>query len=146
MVKQVPLASALGRSAFPALLLALLGASYVTPARVGIHVAGGRLAETGVKHGYAFGPGPASVFDDIRAAGANAVRVARVASTAIARLRAAGFRHALMAYCRQHVAWSWSGNSPQYGYLDIVSGYRPGRLTAWGRRLVDGRLWLAAAR
>jgi len=71
---------------------------------------------------------------------------------------------AIMAYCRAHglgyFAWSWSGNSPQYAYLDLVSGYRPGRLTPWGRRLVDGpdglratsrpagvfeRTWLAAA-
>lgn len=332
------------RSAFPALLLALLGAAYVTPARAGatdgIHVAGGRLTEAGgeplvlrgVNHGYAFGHGPASVFDDIRATGANAVRVAlgtghewpatrpsEVASivsrckaarlicvldvhdtmgygtqpgaatiaeavdywltlrdvlrhqesyvvlnianepsghavdadwldtteAAIARLRRAGFAHALMvdapnwgndafrvmydhaaavfasdpqrnvvfdvhmygpfdtaekvaaylghfvaqrlpivvgefssiheygdpdedaimAFCQAYglgyLGWSWSGNSPQYEYLDVVAGYRPGRLTAWGRRLVDGtnglratgrtatvygRLWLAAAR
>lgn len=307
--------------AFPALLLSLLGAAYISPARAGvapgIRVAGGRLVEAGgeplvlrgVNHGYAFGRGPASVFDDIRATGANAVRVAlssghewaatrpaEVASivarckqarlicvldvhdtmgygtqpgaatiaeavdywltlrgvllheepyvvidianepsghavdadwtgntmAAVGRLRAAGFGHALMvdapnwgndafrvmhdhaaevfaadprrsvvfdvhmygpfdtagkvadylggfvrqglpivvgefssiheygdpdedaimAYCQAHglgyLGWSWSGNSPQYDYLDVVSGYRPGRLTPWGRRLVDG--------
>ncbi|MEV6931823.1 cellulase family glycosylhydrolase [Dactylosporangium sp. NPDC051485] len=330
--------------AFPALLLALLGAAYVTPARArqaeGIRVADGRLVEAGgeplvlrgVNHGYAFGPGPASVFDDIRAAGANAVRVALASGqewpatrpavaasviarckaarlicvldvhdtmgygtqpgaatigqavdywltlrdvlrhqedyvvlnianepsghavdadwlgnteAAIARLRAAGLPHALMvdapnwgndafhvmhdhaaevfaadplrnvvfdvhmygpfdtagkvsgyldafvqqrlpivvgefsqiheygdpdedaimAYCQEHglgyLGWSWSGNSSQYSYLDVVTGYHPGRLTQWGRRLIDGpnglratsrpaavygRLWLAAAR
>ncbi|WP_433209396.1 cellulase family glycosylhydrolase [Dactylosporangium sp. CS-047395] len=332
------------RSAFPALLMALLGAAYVTPARAGategIHVANGRLVEAGgeplvlrgVNHGFAFGPGPASVFDDIRATGANAVRVALssghewtattksavagvidrckaarlicvldvhdtmgygtqpgaatiaeavdywlslrdvlrheepyvvlnianepsghavdanwVGNTiaAIARLRAAGLRHslmvdapnwgndafrvmydhaaavfasdplrnvtfdvhmygpfdtaakvsdyldhfvaqrlpivvgefsslheygdpdedAIMAYCQAHglgyLGWSWSGNSPEYHYLDVVSDYRAGRLTSWGRRLIDGpnglratgrtasvfgRQWLAAAR
>jgi mannan endo-1,4-beta-mannosidase len=332
------------RSAFPVLLLALLGTAYITPARAGvssgIHVAGGRLVEAGgeplvlrgVNHGYAFGHGPASVFDDIAATGANAVRVAlgtghqwpatrpaevaaiverckaarlicvldahdtmglgtqpgaatvaeavdywltlrdvlrneesyvvlnianepagyavdmgwfAATEAAIGRLRAAGFSHALMidapnwgndqfgvmydhaaavfesdpqrnvvfdvhmygtfdtaakvddylghfvdqklpivvgefsqiheygdpdedaimAYCQRlglgYLGWSWSGNSPQYQYLDVVSGYRPGRLTAWGRRLVDGPdglratghpasvysgLWLAAAR
>ncbi|MFI5911534.1 glycoside hydrolase family 5 protein [Dactylosporangium sp. NPDC051541] len=332
------------RSAFPALLLALLGAAYITPAKAaspaGLHVAGGRLVEAGgeplvlrgLNHGYAFGPGPASVFDDIRATGANAVRVAlssghewpatRPAAVAaiveeckaarlicvldvhdtmgygtqpgaasiaeavdywltlrdvlrheeryvvlnianepsghavdmdwvggteaaIGRLRAAGFAHALMvdapnwgndafrvmydhaaavfaadplrnlvfdvhmygtfdtaakvadylghfvarklpivvgefsalheygdpdedaimAYCQAqglgYLGWSWSGNSSQYHYLDVVSDFRPGRLTAWGHRLVDGpdglratarpadvygRLWLAAAR
>ncbi|HTJ39227.1 MAG TPA: cellulase family glycosylhydrolase [Dactylosporangium sp.] len=330
--------------AFPALLLSLLGAAYVTPARAGegegIRVMDGRLAEAGgeplvlrgFNHGYAFGHGPQSVFDDMQASGANAVRVAlssghewpatrpaEVAAViarckaarlicvldvhdtmgygtqpgaasiaqavdywltlrnvlrheeayvvlnianepsghavdadwvgntkeAIARLRAAGLPHALMvdapnwgndafrvmydnaagvfeadprrnvvfdvhmygpfdtadkvagylgafvrqklpivvgefsqiheygdpdedaimAYCQEHglgyLGWSWSGNSPQYSYLDVVSDYRPGRLTQWGRRLVDGpnglratshpasvygRLWLAAAR
>lgn len=330
--------------AFPALLLSLLGAAYVSPARQqdadGIRVSDGRLVEAdgeplvlrGVNHGYAFDHGPASVFDDIRSTGANAVRVAlssghqwpatrpaEVASivarckaarlicvldvhdtmgygqqpgaasiaeaadywltlrdvlrdqepyvvidvaneptghavdgdwvdateAAIARLRAAGFGHALMidapnwgndafrvmydhaaevfaadprgdvvfdihmygpfdtaakvsgyldafverrlpivvgefsqnheygkpdddaimAYCQAHglgyLGWSWSGNSPQYGYLDVVTGYRPGRLTSWGRRLIDGPnglratsrpasvyggLWLAAVR
>ncbi|GAA3450948.1 glycoside hydrolase family 5 protein [Dactylosporangium matsuzakiense] len=336
------------RSAFPALLLALLGAAYLTPAMFpasgrspeGIHVAGGRLVESGgeplvlrgVNHGYAFGPGPASVFDDIRATGANAVRVALssghewpatrpaavagivqrckdarlicvldvhdtmgygaqpgaasiaeaadywltlrdvlrrqepyvvlnlanepsghavsidwvgATAAAIARLRAAGFGHAIMvdapnwgndafrvmydhaatvfasdpirnvvfdvhmygpfdtadkvsgylghfvaqrlpivvgefsslheygdpdedaimAYCQEYglgyLGWAWSGNSPQYHYLDVVSDFHPQRLTAWGHRLVDGpdglratarpaavygRLWLAAAR
>jgi mannan endo-1,4-beta-mannosidase len=37
-----------------------------------------------------------------------------------------------------YMGWSWSGNSPEYHYLDVVSGYRPGRETVWGRRLIEG--------
>ncbi|GAA0736571.1 cellulase family glycosylhydrolase [Dactylosporangium roseum] len=309
------------KMAFPALLLSLLGAAYVSPSpaygATGIKAVGGTLVEAGgeplvlrgVNHGYAFGRGPASVFDDIKAAGANSVRVSlssghkwaattpgEVASViarckaarlicvldvhdtmgwgtesgaatiseavdywlglkkvllrqesyviinlanepsghainadwvdntklAIKRLRAAGLLHAIMAdapnwgndsfhvmydhaaevfdsdpehnvifdvhmygpfntadkvsayldafvrrrlpivvgefsmihqygdpdedaimaYCAAHnlgyLGWSWSGNSPEYHYLDVVSGFRPGRETVWGHRLIDG--------
>ncbi|MET7392698.1 glycoside hydrolase family 5 protein [Dactylosporangium sp. NPDC005572] len=309
------------RMGFPALLLSLLGAAYISPSpaygATGIKAVGGRLVEAsgdplvlrGVNHGYAFGKGPASVFDDIKATGANAVRVSlssghkwdptppgEVASVitrckaarlicvldvhdtmgygtepgaatiseavdywltlrkvllrqesyviinianepsghavdanwvgatkdAIHRLRAAGLLHsimvdapnwgndsfhvmydhaadvfasdpehnvvfdvhmygpfdtadkvaayldrfvqqrlpivvgefsqihqygdpdedAIMAYCEAnslgYLGWSWSGNSPEYHYLDVVSSFKPGRETVWGRRLIEG--------
>lgn len=47
-----------------------------------------------------------------------------------------------MAYCQAHdlgyLGWSWSGDSPEYHYLDVVADYRPGKEAVWGRRLIDG--------
>jgi mannan endo-1,4-beta-mannosidase len=49
---------------------------------------------------------------------------------------------AIMAYCQLHdlgyLAWSWSGNSPEYHYLDVVEGFQRSKRTDWGRRLIDG--------
>jgi mannan endo-1,4-beta-mannosidase len=81
------------RAAFLALLLSLLGAAYVSvePAygATGIKATGGHLVEAngerlilrGVNHGYYFNNGPASVFADIKASGANSVRVALSSGT-----------------------------------------------------------------
>jgi mannan endo-1,4-beta-mannosidase len=43
-----------------------------------------------------------------------------------------------------YLGWSWSGNSSDVGYLDMVTGFDPDRLTSWGRRLFDGANGIAA--
>ncbi|WAU83049.1 cellulase family glycosylhydrolase [Streptomyces sp. Qhu-G9] len=43
-----------------------------------------------------------------------------------------------------HLGWSWSGNSSDVGYLDMVTGFDPNQLTSWGRRLFDGANGIAA--
>ncbi|GAA0735802.1 glycoside hydrolase family 5 protein [Dactylosporangium roseum] len=37
-----------------------------------------------------------------------------------------------------YLGWSWSGNSGGVEYLDTATGFDPGRLTEWGRRLFNG--------
>jgi mannan endo-1,4-beta-mannosidase len=37
-----------------------------------------------------------------------------------------------------YLAWSWSGNSSDVGYLDMVTGFNAGQLTSWGQRAVNG--------
>jgi mannan endo-1,4-beta-mannosidase len=37
-----------------------------------------------------------------------------------------------------YLGWSWSGNGGDVEYLDAATGFDPGRLTAWGRRIFDG--------
>ncbi|MER6133861.1 cellulase family glycosylhydrolase [Streptomyces sp. NPDC001815] len=43
-----------------------------------------------------------------------------------------------------YLGWSWSGNSSDVGYLDMVTGFAPNQLTSWGRRLFDGANGIAA--
>lgn len=37
-----------------------------------------------------------------------------------------------------YLGWSWSGNSGDVGYLDLVEDFDPDSLTAWGERLFHG--------
>ncbi|MDT0345887.1 cellulase family glycosylhydrolase [Streptomyces litchfieldiae] len=37
-----------------------------------------------------------------------------------------------------YLGWSWSGNSSDVGYLDMVTSFDPNRLTSWGQRLFNG--------
>jgi hypothetical protein len=37
-----------------------------------------------------------------------------------------------------YLGWSWSGNSSDVQYLDLVTGFDPNQLTSWGRRLFGG--------
>jgi mannan endo-1,4-beta-mannosidase len=56
---------------------------------------------------------------------------------------------AIMAGARAHhvgyFAWSWSGNDPGDGYLDLVANFDATRPTPWGRRFFDGPNGLHAA-
>ncbi|MFB7101492.1 cellulase family glycosylhydrolase, partial [Streptomyces hydrogenans] len=50
--------------------------------------------------------------------------------------------NAIMATARSlrvgYLGWSWSGNGSGVEYLDMVDGFDPGALTAWGDRLFNG--------
>ncbi|MFE3126196.1 glycoside hydrolase family 5 protein, partial [Streptomyces hydrogenans] len=50
--------------------------------------------------------------------------------------------NAIMATARSlrvgYLGWSWSGNGSGVEYLDMVDGFDPGSLTAWGDRLFNG--------
>jgi len=37
-----------------------------------------------------------------------------------------------------YLGWSWSGNSSDVAYLDLVNGFDPAGLTPWGERLLNG--------
>ncbi|UMP05582.1 cellulase family glycosylhydrolase [Amycolatopsis sp. EV170708-02-1] len=37
-----------------------------------------------------------------------------------------------------YLGWSWSGNGGGVEYLDMVTGFDPARLTAWGERIFNG--------
>ncbi|MEV4145728.1 cellulase family glycosylhydrolase [Amycolatopsis sp. NPDC049691] len=37
-----------------------------------------------------------------------------------------------------YLGWSWSGNSSDVAYLDLVTSFDPARLTAWGERFLTG--------
>jgi mannan endo-1,4-beta-mannosidase len=37
-----------------------------------------------------------------------------------------------------YIGWSWSGNSSDVAYLDMVSGFDPNQLTEWGERFFNG--------
>ncbi|WP_031508493.1 cellulase family glycosylhydrolase [Streptomyces megasporus] len=37
-----------------------------------------------------------------------------------------------------YLGWSWSGNSSDVGYLDMVDGFDPDSLTSWGERIFNG--------
>ncbi|MDX3800413.1 glycoside hydrolase family 5 protein [Streptomyces sp. AK04-3B] len=37
-----------------------------------------------------------------------------------------------------YLGWSWSGNSSDVQYLDMVTNFDPNGLTSWGRRLFNG--------
>ncbi|MCR6483646.1 cellulase family glycosylhydrolase [Amycolatopsis sp. OK19-0408] len=37
-----------------------------------------------------------------------------------------------------YLGWSWSGNSADVGYLDMVNGFDPASLTPWGERFLNG--------
>ncbi|NJQ06520.1 cellulase family glycosylhydrolase [Streptomyces lonarensis] len=37
-----------------------------------------------------------------------------------------------------YLGWSWSGNSAEVGYLDLVNGFDGDSLTEWGERLFNG--------
>lgn len=43
-----------------------------------------------------------------------------------------------------YLGWSWSGNSSDVQYLDLVTGFDPNQLTSWGRRLFNGTNGIAA--
>ncbi|WP_369193989.1 cellulase family glycosylhydrolase [Streptomyces djakartensis] len=43
-----------------------------------------------------------------------------------------------------YLGWSWSGNGGDVGYLDMVTGFDPDRLTPWGQRLFNGVNGIAA--
>ncbi|MET9593929.1 cellulase family glycosylhydrolase [Streptomyces sp. NPDC006516] len=43
-----------------------------------------------------------------------------------------------------YLGWSWSGNGSGVEYLDMVTGFDPGALTGWGRRLFEGSNGIAA--
>ncbi|MEV5730185.1 cellulase family glycosylhydrolase [Streptomyces pharetrae] len=43
-----------------------------------------------------------------------------------------------------YLGWSWSGNGGGVEYLDVVSGFNPNQLTAWGQRLIHGSNGIAA--
>ncbi|UCM90370.1 glycoside hydrolase family 5 protein [Streptomyces marincola] len=49
---------------------------------------------------------------------------------------------AIMAVTRElglgYIGWSWSGNSAEVAYLDLVNGFDPDSLTPWGERFFDG--------
>ncbi|GAA3891118.1 glycoside hydrolase family 5 protein [Streptomyces sedi] len=55
---------------------------------------------------------------------------------------------AIMATAEQldlgYLGWSWSGNSSEVGYLDLVNGFDPAQLTEWGERLFHGENGVAA--
>ncbi|WUC97836.1 cellulase family glycosylhydrolase [Streptomyces sp. NBC_00525] len=55
---------------------------------------------------------------------------------------------AIMATARSlrlgYLGWSWSGNGGGVEYLDLVSGFDPNALTAWGERLFHGDNGIAA--
>jgi mannan endo-1,4-beta-mannosidase len=36
-----------------------------------------------------------------------------------------------------YLGWSWDGNSPQYGNIDIVNNWNPNSLTNWGNTLIN---------
>jgi mannan endo-1,4-beta-mannosidase len=50
--------------------------------------------------------------------------------------------NAIMAYAQAnrlgYLGWSWSGNEPEVGYLDIVRNFDPNSRTMWGNRLING--------
>ncbi|MFF6835943.1 cellulase family glycosylhydrolase [Streptomyces sp. NPDC012438] len=50
--------------------------------------------------------------------------------------------NAIMATARSlrvgYLGWSWSGNGSGVEYLDMVSGFNAGSLTAWGNRFFNG--------
>lgn len=37
-----------------------------------------------------------------------------------------------------YLGWSWSGNSSDVGYLDMVDSFDPASLTSWGERFLNG--------
>ena len=37
-----------------------------------------------------------------------------------------------------YLGWSWSGNSSDVGYLDMVNSFNPNSLTPWGQRFLNG--------
>ncbi|WP_329790716.1 cellulase family glycosylhydrolase [Lentzea sp. DG1S-22] len=37
-----------------------------------------------------------------------------------------------------YLGWSWSGNSSDVGYLDMVTSFNPASLTPWGERFLNG--------
>jgi mannan endo-1,4-beta-mannosidase len=37
-----------------------------------------------------------------------------------------------------YLGWSWSGNGGELGYLDMVSGFNPAKMTWWGNRIFHG--------
>ncbi|MDX3661486.1 cellulase family glycosylhydrolase [Streptomyces sp. ID05-26A] len=37
-----------------------------------------------------------------------------------------------------YLGWSWSGNSSDVGYLDMVNSFNPASLTSWGERILNG--------
>jgi mannan endo-1,4-beta-mannosidase len=37
-----------------------------------------------------------------------------------------------------YMGWSWSGNGGGVEYLDMVNGFNPSSLTAWGERFING--------
>ncbi|PAZ16346.1 beta-mannanase [Streptomyces sp. SA15] len=43
-----------------------------------------------------------------------------------------------------YLGWSWSGNSSDVGYLDMVTSFDPSRLTSWGQRIFNGANGIAA--
>ncbi|MFF5985441.1 glycoside hydrolase family 5 protein [Streptomyces olindensis] len=43
-----------------------------------------------------------------------------------------------------YLGWSWSGNSSDVGYLDMVTNFDPNRLTSWGQRIFNGANGIAA--
>lgn len=43
-----------------------------------------------------------------------------------------------------YLGWSWSGNSSDVQYLDLVTGFGPDQLTGWGRCLFNGANGIAA--
>ena len=49
---------------------------------------------------------------------------------------------AMMSVAQAHglgyLGWSWSGNSGDLGYLDMVSGFNPDHMTWWGNRIFHG--------
>ena len=54
---------------------------------------------------------------------------------------------AIMACAQAHrlgyFGWSWSGNDPQYSYLDLVHNFDAKSRTAWGQRFINGPNGLA---
>jgi mannan endo-1,4-beta-mannosidase len=49
---------------------------------------------------------------------------------------------AIMSYARQYgigwIAWSWSGNSDDVSYLDMVNDFDVNSKTSWGNRVISG--------
>jgi mannan endo-1,4-beta-mannosidase len=49
---------------------------------------------------------------------------------------------AIMSVAQEHglgyLGWSWSGNGGDLGYLDMVSGFNPDKMTWWGNRIFHG--------
>jgi len=43
-----------------------------------------------------------------------------------------------------NMAWSWSGNSSEVGYLDLVLGFNPAQRSSWGTRYITGANGLGA--
>ncbi|MFF7451738.1 MULTISPECIES: cellulase family glycosylhydrolase [unclassified Streptomyces] len=43
-----------------------------------------------------------------------------------------------------YLGWSWSGNSSDVQYLDLVTNFDPNQLTSWGQRLFNGTNGIAA--
>ena len=43
-----------------------------------------------------------------------------------------------------YLGWSWSGNGGGVEYLDMVNGFDPNSLTAWGQRIFNGANGIAA--
>lgn len=37
-----------------------------------------------------------------------------------------------------YIGWSWSGNSSEVGYLDMVNSFNPASLSPWGERFLNG--------
>ncbi|MFK3735380.1 cellulase family glycosylhydrolase [Streptomyces sp. NPDC088090] len=56
--------------------------------------------------------------------------------------------NAIMATARSlrvgYLGWSWSGNGSGVEYLDMVTGFNAGSLTAWGNRFFNGADGIAA--